>query len=885
VSAQGRVALVDGTGLAYRAFHALPGSMATPAGEPTNAVYGFATMFRKVFAGRRVSHMAVVFDAPGPTFRTAADPTYKAHRPPMPRALVEQLPGIEELVRAHGVPVVKVQGVEADDVIGTLAVRARDEGHNVWIISPDKDFAQLVGPSIRQLDTASDVLLDADRIRRRYGVPPDRFVDWLALVGDRADGIRGVPGIGRQTATDLLADHTLDALLQDPPTGRHGDLLRTHADQARASRDLAQLRLDVPVADLLPGGLDDLAIDGPNLAELNRAYRRFAFHSLLAPESLATHADEPVQYFVADSPEMAAGALEHETTGSEPVALHVLVELDGPRRGELLGLAISPRRGRAVYLPVNGPGGLGGVVLRLARGWLEGPRPKVVHHAKEAIRVLALHGIALAGVMGDGGLGSYLLDPTRHLPHRLDQVARDQLHVALQPLYGLLGKGRERVGFFDLTVDRSGAWACHMADAAGAVWERIGPQLVREQLDRELQAVDLPLAHVLAAMEVRGIGADPDKLRALEKGFAAERRQLAKQIHALAGRRFTIGSGKQLGAVLFDELGLPVQGRTKTGYQTSAAVLRKLEGLHPIVPLVQRYKVLDTLVQTYTKPLTASVAPDGRIHPTYVCTNSASGRILTTEPDLQRTPIATDESAAIREALVAAPGHVLVRADWSQLELRLLAHLAQDRGLIEAYRRGDDVHRRTAAAVLDLDLADVTAEDREVGKAVNYATIYGQGPAALGEQLDLPAARARAFIDAFFQAWPGIAAWRDRTIVEAHTHGFVTTWAGRRRYLPELTHRDRSDQAYGERAALNTPIQGSGADLCKRALLAAHRELPEGAGLVLQVHDELLVECREDQVDEVVEVLRRAMEEVVELDVPLPVSVGVGRSWRAAHDG
>jgi DNA polymerase-1 len=508
-----------------------------------------------------------------------------------------------------------------------------------------------------------------------------------------------------------------------------------------------------------------------------------------------------------------------------------------------------------------------------------------VHHAQGAIRALAGHGIALAGLVGDGALGSYLLDPTRHLPHHLDQVARDQLHVALQPLHGLLGKGRERVGFFDLTVDRAGAWACHRADAAGAVWERIAPQLVREQLDRELQAVDLPLSHVLAAMEARGVGADVAKLESLEKAFAAERRQVAQQVYTAAGRRFTIGSGKQLGTVLFDELDLPIQGRTKTGYQTSAAVLRKLEGSHPIVPLVQRYKVLDTLIQTYTKPLRRAVGPDGRIHPTYVCTHSASGRILTTEPDLQRTPVATDESAAIREALVAAPGHVLVRADWSQLELRLLAHLAQDAALIDAYRRGDDVHRRTAAAVLDLDPADVTAADREVGKAVNYATVYGQGPAALGEQLGLPSASARTFIDAFFQAWPGIAAWRDRTIVEAHTHGFVTTWAGRRRYLPELTHRDRADQAYGERAALNTPIQGSGADLCKRALLAAHRDLPLGAGLVLQVHDELLVECREDQVDEVVDVLRRSMEEVAELDVPLPVSVGVGRSWREAHDG
>ena len=880
----GRVALVDGTGMAFRAFHALPGSMCTPSGEPTNAIYGFATMLRKVFAGRRVTHMAVVFDAPGGTFRHTADPTYKAHRPPMPRALAQQLPGIEDLVRAHGVPVVKVSGVEADDVIGTLAVQAREEGHDVWIVSPDKDFAQLVGPGIRQLDTGSDVLMDADRVRRRHGVTPERFVDWLALVGDQADGIRGVPGIGRTGAAELLKDHTLDELLDDPPAGKAGERLRTHADKARASRELARLRTDVPLGEWLANGLDDLTVGGPDLQTLNRAYRRFAFHSLLAPEAIAPTDGGAVQYFVADSAEMAAGAIEHETTGDDPVAVHVLVELDGPRRHELLGLAISPRRGRAVYLPFAGPGGLGPIVLRLARPWLESPRPKVLHHAKEAIRTLSTHGIALRGVVGDGALGSYLLDPTRHLPHRLDQVARDQLHVALQPIYGLLGKGRDRVGFFDLTVDRSGAWACHMADAAGAVWERMAPRLVQEALDRELQAVDLPLAHVLAAMEARGIGANVARLEDLEKAFAAERRHLAQQIHAAAGRRFTIGSGKQLGTVLFDELGLPVQGRTKTGYKTDVAVLRKLRDLHPIVPLVQRHKVLDTLVQTYTKPLRARIGPDGRIHPTYVCTSSASGRILTTEPDLQRTPIATDESAAIREALVAADGHVLVRADWSQLELRLLAHLAQDRALIEAYRRGEDVHVRTAAALLGLQPAQVSAEDREVGKAVNYATIYGQGPQALGEQLDLPASRARAFIEAFFQAWPGVAAWRDRTIVEAHTHGFVTTFAGRRRYLPELTHRDRADQAYGERAALNTPIQGSGADLCKRALLMAHRDLPRGAGLVLQVHDELLVECRPEQVSEVTSVLRRAMEEVAELDVPLPVSVGVGRTWRAAHD-
>jgi len=873
-----RVALVDGTGLAYRAFHALPGTLRTRAGLPTNAAFGFAKMFRKLFAGKRPSHLAVVFDAAGPTHRHVADPSYKAHRPPMPPELARQLPLIDELVAAHDVPAVRVAGVEADDVIATLTRQALAADHEVWIVSGDKDFAQLVGPRVRLFDSTREVIYDADRIRRRFGVPPERFVDFLALVGDASDGISGVPGIGKQRAADLLARASLDELLDQPPPGRVGQILTAHADTARRCRALAQLDGDVT----LPVALDELAISAPSLPKLNAAYTRLEFFSLLSAEALPTHGAARIEYFVADSLAMARAAVDHETATDDPVAVHVLYDVPDALRGELVGVALSPRRGRGVYVPVGGGEGLGEAGLAVLRPWLASDRPKIVHGAKDAAVALARRGVALGGVVGDTALASYLLDPTRHLPHRLEQVARDVLHVALQPIRGVLGTGRNKRTFAELTVDRAGAWACHNADAAGACWARL-EQLLRDEgrLDY-LRDIDLPLAAVLARMEQVGIAADPAVLDALGDDFRRVRQQLQDEAHRLAGRPFTLGSSKQLGTVLFDELGLPVIERTKTGYSTARRVLDKLRGDHELVEVVLRWREVDKLVNTYTDVLSRAVGPDGRIHPTYMATSSSSGRVLTTEPDLQRTPIKTEVSRQIRDALVAPAGRVLVRADWSQLELRLLAHISGDPVLTEAYRSGADVHVRTAAALLGLTEGQVGAVEREVGKTVNFATIYGQGPTALAEQLGVSTGRARGFIDDFFGLYAGVARWRDEVVTGAYTDGYVSTLMGRRRYVTELSRRDRSDQAHGERIATNTPIQGSGADLCKVAMLRAHASLPAGAELVLQVHDELLVECDEEQVPEVVAAVREAMEGAAELSVPLVVDVGVGPTWGQA---
>jgi DNA polymerase-1 len=478
------------------------------------------------------------------------------------------------------------------------------------------------------------------------------------------------------------------------------------------------------------------------------------------------------------------------------------------------------------------------------------------------------------------------VDPTKHLPHRLAQVAREYLHVGLQPIRALVGTGKQRRGFVDLTVDKAGAWACHCADATGACWRVLEPRLREEGLDRLLFELDLPLSDVLARMELAGVRIDPTVLERLGERLEQERAALGDEIAALAGRRFNPGSHRQLGQVLFEELGLPVIRKTKTGYSVDAEVLDELYDAHPVIAPVLRWRTVDKLIHTYTDVLLAAIGPDGRIHPTFQQTVGAAGRLITTEPDLQRTPVRTQEFREVREAFVASDGAVLVSADWSQIELRMLAHVTRDPELLSAYTEGRDVHRATAAALFDCDPDQVTPEQRDVGKTVNFATIYGQGALALGRQLEIPTAEARAHIAAFFRQYAGVARWREQVVAQAYVDGYVATVLGRRRYLPELFSNDPNERAYGERIATNTPIQGSAADLCKSAMLAIDRGLRErglNASMVLQIHDELVLDVPEDEVEAVVPLVRAAMEQPHGLSVPLAVEVGTGRTWADAH--
>lgn len=882
-----RVTLIDGTGLVYRAWHALPRSLKTTTGLHTNAIFGFAQMFRKVLAGRFPRYGAVVFDAPGGTFRTELDPGYKASRPPMPGELRAQLPLIDRLVTAHNFPILRVPGVEADDVIGTLATRALAAGHEVWIVSGDKDFAQLVtSDRVRLYDSTQDVVYDSSRLFKRFGVQPEQFVDWLALVGDAVDEIPGVRGIGKQGAADLLRDHrTLDAVLDAAEAigGRVGGALTRGAAAARHSRELARIRCDLP----LDVDLTALELTFPTPEALDAIYLELEFHSLLSAQAPRPGTQPAARHFVCDSLEMAAAALAAECHGPDPVAVVALTEFPTPLVGDLAGLALCPQPGLALYFPIRGPGAvLGRAGLDLLKPWLEAhDRPKIAHDAKACTVALDRVGITLGGVVGDTALGSYLVDPTLHLPHRLEQVSREYLKRGLAPLRAVVGSGRDTRRFDALTVDKAGAWACHQADAIRSVWPELETRLRTRRQWRYLQELDLPLTPALAAMERAGIAVDAEPLHAMDARFKAERTALRREIEALAGRPFNPGSLKQLGEVLFEELRLPVLGRTKTGYATTSEVLEKLAHHHPIVPKLLRWRTVAKLIDAYTEVLLAAIGPDGRIHPTFQQTVSASGRLITTEPDLQRTPVRTDEFREVRTAFVASPGNRLISADWSQIELRILAHASGDPKLVEAYRTGADVHTATASQLFGLPPEEIGTHQRQVGKTVNFATIYGQGATALAEQLGLSRPEAQRYIDTFFAWYDGVRRWRDAVVSQAYVDGFVQTLMGRRRYLPELSSNNWNDRSYGERIAMNTPIQGSAADLCKVAMLAVHRGFHArglAARMVLQIHDELLVECPEAEVDAATQVLREAMTGAMTLSVPLVVDLGVGRTWAEA---
>ncbi|MBX3245884.1 MAG: DNA polymerase I [Myxococcales bacterium] len=930
--AKERVVLVDGSALIYRAFFAIPAGFATSGGVPTNATYGFALMFRKIFGGKAPTYGAVVFDAPGKTFRDERFPQYKAQRPRMPAELREQIPWIHRLVETRGFPMLKVEGYEADDVIATLTREALAAGHEVHIISGDKDFAQLVGPDVRMVDPMKEVSYDPELVRKKWGVRPERFVDFLALVGDKVDNVPGVAGVGPKTAIQLLERYgDLDGVLAhaEEQKGKLKERLLAHADDARLSRELVRLDTEVPLQGAFAssigsspaeptagtraltserdvtldggGGSDRLAESTPAMTDVlaslrvpppdekavDALYRELEFFSLLSGEEAETRAEESdlAALAPADAPAF------FEALGAAALfALH-----DTPPEGRsalsasLLGLAFAPLEAkgeRARYLPLAGEGDAHADALAAARTWLaDASKAKITHDLRDVLTLFARHDLPLEGVVGDTRLASFLIDPTRDIPHRLEQLTRRWLHRTLLPLEGLVGKGGKKLTLGQVSLAEVAPYAAHLAATMAELWPKLEEALEAEGQGRFLREIELPLSEVLARMQLDGIGADAAVLDALGVELSARRDEIEAEVHALAGRSFNLASAKQLGEVLFDELKLPVLKRTKTGYSTAADVLERLAHKHPVVAQILRWRALAKLVNTYTRVLRDAIEEDGRIHCRIQQTVGASGRLITTDPDLQRTPIRTEDGRRIREAFVPRPGWVLISADWSQIELRVLAHVSGDALLVEAFQQRIDVHRRTASQIYGVAPEAVTGEQRNVGKTVNFATIYGQGATALGQSLDLPRAEAKALIERYFEAYAGVRRWLDGAIAQAHERGYVETLMGRRRYVPELSSRDPMERAYGERIAANTPIQGSAADLCKLAMLDIARGLEaEGlsARMLLQIHDELLFEAPPEEVERTEALVRRCMEGALALDVPLVVDVGHGASWAAA---
>lgn len=887
-----KLVLVDGSWLIFRAFFAIPANLSTKEGLPTNAIYGFALMFRKLFSGRSPDRGLVVFDGPEATHRELAFPQYKAQRPPMASELRQQLPWIDKLIQTNRFPTVRVPGYEADDIVATLARQGAEAGMEVVIVAGDKDLAQMVGPQIRMQDTMRDVTYDAELVRKKWGVPPERIPDLLALMGDDVDNIPGVPGIGQKGAATLIEKYgSLDGILE-----HLGELKGKQKSSLEAERENVVLYRKLATVDAhakLPIGLDDLKLGTPEPAELDALHRQLEFFSLLGAGAEAKVGDAP-DLDVEVASDLAAAK---QALADWPEAPTAIVPMHSPverlHHARIVGVALAAEGRRPLYLPFEGVGEVLGAdaVEILAPLFSDTTRPKIVHDVKALSILCTRHGLTLAAPSYDDGLldtmiAAFLVDPERGIPHRIDQVSKEHAQRSVPSIKSFLGSGQAEKAPEAVEVKAAATYAGQIAEVLLALREPLLRELVTREQMENYRAVELPLTYVLARMELAGIHVDREDLFAMSEEFTARKVEIEKRIYALAGHEFNIGSTKQLADVLFEELKLPVIKKTKTGYSTDAEVLERLAPKHEIAQAILDQRELAKLINTYTTVLRDAVAPEtGRIHATFMQTTGVSGRIISTDPDLQRTPVRTPEGKRIRRAFVAPPGMKIVSADWSQIELRVLAHFSEEPRLIESFAENIDLHRRTASVLFKVKPEEVTPEQRNAGKTVNFATIYGQGATALGQILGIPRKDAASYIDQYFAYYGEVRKWLDRTIAEAHLSGYVTTLLGRRRYIPLLASRNDTDRSAGERIAANTPIQGSAADLCKLAMLSIDAALPPGARMLLQVHDELVFECPEAQVEALVAMVKEKMEHPYEpgLAVPLVASVGVGNSWGEAH--
>jgi DNA polymerase-1 len=867
-SASPRLHLIDGSGYVYRAFHALP-ALNTSRGLPTNAILGFAKMLAKLVREERPDHVAVVFDAGGrETFRDAMFAGYKASRGSMPEELRPQIPYIRRLVDALRLPVLAETGVEADDVIGTLAAQASRAGIETVIVTGDKDMMQLVDARTRIYDTMRDRRIGPDEVRERFGVAPELVPDVLGLMGDAIDDIPGVTGVGEKTAMALVqklgpVEQILERLETVETSGIRGakklrETLAREAETARLSKQLACIRRDVPVA----LAMDALRWDGPDREALRPLLAELELFSLLKDLGAATEAPAIVRRDVATAADAAAAV----RALGRPARLAVAVRLDGPRATaagvEALALA-GPADPVVVCTQPEDEGVLGAVAPLLADFTV----PKVGADVKAVRVALARRQIPLAGPVFDVALASYCLNPSAPA-HDVATIAED-----------LLAQPRPA------DVDAAGAAACD----ARALHALVGPleeRLRAHEMERLFRELETPLADVLAEMELVGIALDVDALAALSTELGARCAALVEEIHALAGGPFNLGSPPQLREVLFERLKISSRGvrRGKTGLSTDVDVLTRLAKEHPLPAKLLEWRQLSKLKSTYVDALPALVdARDHRLHTSFNQTVAATGRLSSSDPNLQNIPVRSDEGRRIRAAFVAAPGWRLISADYSQIELRVLAHLAEDAALCDAFARDDDVHARTAADVFG---ALPPAEGRRLAKVMNYGIVYGMGPARAAREMGVSLAEAEAYIAGYFARYPGVRRFVDETVAGARERGWVSTVLGRRRYLPELNARDPAVRQFAERAATNAPIQGSAADLIKLAMLEVRRRLRvDGlqARMLLQVHDELVVEAPAGEAERAATIVRTSMEGVWPLRVPLRVDVRIGADWAEVH--
>ncbi|WP_336273652.1 DNA polymerase I [Vreelandella indica] len=928
--ARAPIVLVDGSSYLYRAFHALP-PLTTSNGQPTGAVKGVLNMLKRLIKDYPQSPMAVVFDAPGKTFRDDMYSDYKAHRPPMPDDLRSQIAPLHACVKALGLPLLCVEGVEADDVIGTLAHHATQAGRDAVISTGDKDMAQLVNAHITLVNTMKDETLDEAGVEEKFGLPPALIIDFLALMGDKVDNIPGVPGVGEKTAIGLLQGMGggLDTIYSDLErvktlTFRGAKTLpkklEEHRDQAFLSYQLATIKVDCD----LPVGLDDLDIAHPDREALVTLYKEMEFRQWLG--ELLEGKDEGVDDVKGGEPAPAsAEATESDAEGSSAVAKgaarvdHVILEqaeferwlerLHGAERfcfdlettslnymdAEIVGIGVSLEAGEAAYIPVahdylDAPQQLDRkAVLAALKPLLEDPtKTKIGQNLKYDISVLANYDIAVVGPFADTMLASYVLNSTA-TRHDMDSLALKYLGEKTISFEDIAGKGAKQLTFNQIALEQAVPYACEDVDITLRLQQTLRPQVENEgRLAEVLDHIELPLIKVLSRIERNGVAVDAERLHEQSQQLDQRIRELEREAFELAGREFNLGSPKQLGEILFEEQKIPVLKKTPKGAPSTAeGVLEELALDYPLPKVIMQHRGLAKLKSTYTDKLPRLLnKATGRVHTSYHQAVTATGRLSSSDPNLQNIPIRTEEGRKIRQAFIARPGYRIVAADYSQIELRIMAHLSEDKGLLEAFAEGRDIHTATAAEVFGTSLEKVSGDQRRSAKAINFGLIYGMSAWGLARQLRIERNQAQTYIDRYFDRYPGVARYMERIRSQAAEDGFVETVLGRRLYLPEIQSQNRNRRQGAERTAINAPMQGTAADIIKQAMINVDAWLEEGefdALMVMQVHDELVFEVAEKQVEAFIKQVQTRMQGAAALKVPLIVEAESGANWDEAH--
>ncbi|WER22555.1 DNA polymerase I [Providencia stuartii] len=925
--AENPLILVDGSSYLYRAYHAFP-PLTNSAGEPTGAMYGVLNMLRSLIMQYQPSHVAVVFDAKGKTFRDELFESYKSHRPPMPDDLREQIAPLHEMVEAMGLPLLVVSGVEADDVIGTLARQASQKGIPVLISTGDKDMAQLVEPNITLINTMTNTILGPQEVVDKYGVPPELIIDFLALMGDSSDNIPGVPGVGEKTALALLQgigslEKIYDSLDEIAALGFRGSKtlapkMEENREVAFLSYQLATIKTDVE----LDKSCEELAITKPNAEKLHQLFSRYEFKRWLADvengtwmegksakSSAAASKTEKKIEAVMSAPTLSAEnyqtILEKADLDSwvEKLASASLFAFDtetdslDTQEAHLVGMSFAIEPGYAAYLPLghdylDAPAQLPlNDVLAVLKPILESEKIlKVGQNLKYDAEVLLNYDIELKGIEFDTMLESYVLNSVAGMGrHDMDSLAERHLNHKTVSFEEIAGKGKKQLTFNQIALEQAANYAAEDADVTLLLHQALYPQLEAEpKLNKVFREIEMPLVPVLVRMERKGVLIDAAVLAAQSKEITARLAELEKEAFELAGEEFNLASPKQLQAILFEKLQLPVVKKTPSGApSTNEEVLEELALNHALPKLLLEHRSLAKLKSTYTDKLPLMISPQTqRVHTSYHQAVTATGRLSSRDPNLQNIPVRTEEGRRIRQAFIARQGYKVVAADYSQIELRIMAHLSQDKGLLTAFAEGKDIHRATASEVFGVPLDEVTSDQRRSAKAINFGLIYGMSAFGLARQLGIPRGEAQRYMDLYFERYPGVLRYMENTRHQASEQGYVETLEGRRLYLADIKSSNGMRRKAAEREAINAPMQGTAADIIKKAMIAVdawlQTEKPH-ADMLMQVHDELVFEVKESALDSVTAKIRELMEQSMQLDVPLKVDVGIGDNWDEAH--